>query len=187
MCVPIEKNLSTLVLLARRRPGTKHNHQQFVFRCPQEHENNMHSFLYLTSNSCGIHVYYDEVCAGFLYNLCWCFSDISPDTPSHTTRECTRNNRVFVIVVNTNFTSCTASASGLHMDLRRQRWNCFHFYPLFPGTGCVGGDDAYLIHVFDTAECMATSYPQCKVNERKQAKASFEGWDNLLITAHTPR
>jgi hypothetical protein len=74
--------------------------------------------LCFSSNSRGIHVYHDEFCVEFLYNLCWYFSDISPDTPSHTTHGGGRNNRVFVIVVNRNFTSYAVCAPGPHEDLQ---------------------------------------------------------------------
>jgi hypothetical protein len=88
-------------------------------RCLQEHEeNNMHS-------SCGLHIYCDGFSVGFLYNLCWYFSDISPDTPSYTTRGGGWNNRVFVIVVIRNSTSRCSLPLALVQTCNIQYWKCF--------------------------------------------------------------
>jgi len=95
------------------------NLQYFTFICLQEYkQNNMHLFLCFSLNSFGIHALYGGVFVGFLYSMCWYFSDISPDTPFYKKHEDGRNNRVFVIVVIGNFTSRAAFAPGPRVDLQ---------------------------------------------------------------------
>jgi len=95
------------------------NLQYFTFiRLQVYKQNNMHSFLCFSLNSSGIRAFYGGFCVAFLYNMCWYFSNISPDTPFYKKYEAGRNNRVFVIVVIGNFISRAAFAPGSRVDLQ---------------------------------------------------------------------